>query len=81
MALYLGGDKLKINLDGIVYRLNLYSENPITNGSILLSSDKYILKDCKGVYLTAMQDNVLLSIDNDILIDKDGLCLILKEDR
>ena len=52
MALYLGENKVKINLDGVVYCLNLFSETPITNGIRLLSSDNYILTDSNGVYLT-----------------------------
>lgn len=55
MALYLGGDKLKINLDGIVYCLNLISQTPILNGIKLLSSENYILKDSNGLYLTAKE--------------------------
>ena len=56
MALYLGSEKVKINLDGILYNLNLYSEKPITNGIMLLSSDGYILKDLNGLYLTVKED-------------------------
>lgn len=56
MALYLGRDKVRINLDNIVYKLNLYSEKPFTNGIILLSSDSYILKDLNELYLTAKED-------------------------
>lgn len=53
MALYLGSsEKLKININNNVYYLNLFSENPITNGIRLLSSDGYILKDSNGLYLT-----------------------------
>lgn len=55
MALYLGGDKLKINLDGVVYRLNLISQIPILNGIKLLTSENYILKDSNGLYLTAKE--------------------------
>lgn len=56
MALYLGGsDKLKINLNSILYHLNLYSLAPITNGVMLLSSDDYMLKDSNGLYLTAKE--------------------------
>lgn len=57
MALYLGTDKVKINLDGIVYNLNLYSATPITNGVMLLSSDNYILKDSNGLYLTTKKES------------------------
>ena len=58
MALYLGtSEKLKINLDSVVYYLNLFSEAPITNGVRLLSSDNYILKDSNGLYLTVKPDD------------------------
>jgi hypothetical protein len=55
MALYLGRDKVKINLNGVVYCLNLFSATPITNGILLLSSDGYILKDSNGLYLTSKE--------------------------
>ena len=56
MALYISGEKLKINLDNIVYCLNLFSETPIVNGVRLLSSEGYILKDSNGLYLTTKED-------------------------
>lgn len=53
MSLYLGNsEKLKVNLNNIIYRFKLFSENPITNGIRLLSSDNYTLKDSNGLYLT-----------------------------
>lgn len=55
MALYLGGNKIKINLNGIVYSLNLFSSNPILNGVLLLSSEGYILRDSNGLYLTTKE--------------------------
>lgn len=52
MALYVGGsEKLKINLNSVVYYLNLFTTVPITNRVQLLSSDDYILKDSNGLYL------------------------------
>ena len=54
MALYLGGDKVQINLNSIAYKLNLFSSSLILNG-ILLSSDGYILKDSNGLYLTSKE--------------------------
>lgn len=52
MALYLGNsEKLKINLDGVVYYLNLLFEEPIEKGVKLLSSDGFLLKDSNGLYL------------------------------
>ena len=56
MALYLGSEKVKINLNGVVYNLNLFSTTPILNGVLLLSSEGYILKDANGIYLTAKED-------------------------
>ena len=56
MALYLGNsEKLKINLNGVVYNLNLYSTEVILNGVILISSNDYILKDINGLYLTVKE--------------------------
>lgn len=53
MALYLGSsEKLKVTINDIVYRFNLYSQTPITNGIRLLSSDGYTLKDVNSMYLT-----------------------------
>lgn len=56
MALYLGRDKVKLNLDNVIYNLNLFSEIPITNGVRLLSFENYILKDSNGLYITAKED-------------------------
>lgn len=53
MGLYLGSsDKLKVNLNNIIYNFNLFSSIPITNGIRLLTSDSCVLKDSKGLYLT-----------------------------
>ena len=51
MALYFGSEKIKINLNGIIYYLNLFSKSPIINGAMLLSSDNYVLRDKNGLYL------------------------------
>lgn len=57
MALYLGSSgKQKVNIDGVVYCLNLYSTTDISDSIRLLSSDNYILKDFNGLYLTAKED-------------------------
>lgn len=55
MALYLGSNQVKINLNNIVYYLNLYSKTPITNGIKLLTLENYILKDSNGLYLTTKE--------------------------
>ena len=57
MALFLGSNKVKINLDGTKYYLNLYSSSPITNGVRMLSKDGYLLKDSNGLYLTTIKED------------------------
>lgn len=52
MALYLGGDAVDINLGGIIYTLNLFSEASIIKSIRLLTSENYILKDSNGLCLT-----------------------------
>lgn len=56
MALYLGSsEKLKINLNGVVYCLNLLFEEPVERGIRLLSSDGFFLKDSNELYLTVKE--------------------------
>lgn len=56
MNLYINGVKVKINLDGASYKLNIHSSEPVVNNVLLLSSDNYILTDSMGVYLTAQKE-------------------------
>lgn len=56
MALYLGRDKIKVNLDGVIYCLGLYSKTPVIETVMLLSSDGSILQDINGLYLTTKED-------------------------
>lgn len=65
MALHLGNsEKLKIILDGVIYRLSVFSEKPFINGVLLFSSDDYILKDANGIYLTVQEiDSALKESD------------------
>lgn len=57
MALYMGSNKkLKFILGGIIYNLNFYTSQPITNGIRILSSEGYVLKDSKGLYLTSKKE-------------------------
>ena len=55
MPLYLGGNAVKININGIQYYLNLFSTTTIFNGIRLMSSEGYILKDSNGIYLTVKE--------------------------
>jgi hypothetical protein len=88
MALYLGRDKVKINLNGIAYCLNLFSAMPVTSGALLLSQDEYILQDFNGIYLTpsdypAVNTGTvkLLLPDGCALKESAGLYLVYKEDK
>lgn len=55
MALYLGTDRIKTNINGMAYNLTLFSSTLILNGARLLSSDGYILIDSNGTYLTSKE--------------------------
>ena len=86
MALYLGDNKIKININGAAYHLNLFSSNLILNGVALLSSDDYILQDSEGVYLVIDDSFVvnpnsvkLLLLDGCALKESTGLYLVYKE--
>ena len=57
MTLYLGNDKVKISLNGIVYAINTISLLSIIEDIVLSSSDDYILKDYNGCYLLAKEEN------------------------
>ena len=87
MALYLGKDKVKINLDGVVYKLNLLTDISSATRCALLSSDNYVLADLNGVYLIpkdgtcVVVEDALLSLDNFILQDLNGLYLKAKENE
>jgi hypothetical protein len=80
MALYLGSDQIKINLDSTVYCLNMLVEQLIR----LLSSDNCILKSSDGLCLvvndTGVNKVTILSSDGYILKDLNGLRLIAKEE-
>ena len=56
MAVYLGGNKIKINLNGTLYNINIFSSKPILNGIQLFTLDGYALRDSNGLYLTAKED-------------------------
>ena len=52
MALYLGSNKKIININGTSFKLHIYETESIINGTKLLSSDNYVLKDLNGLYIT-----------------------------
>lgn len=59
MALYLGKNKVRINLNSTL--CNIYisaiTEQPSTEGIILLSADNYILQDLNGLFITAEKED------------------------
>ena len=61
MGLYLGdSEKLKLILNGVVYKLNVYTGTQSASVVRLLSSDNYILKDKNGYYLSIKENNLIL---------------------
>lgn len=82
MALYLGSEKIKINLDGIVRHLNLHAVVATIVDNALLSSEGYILRDANGLYLIPkikVPYNVAMSSDGYILQDSNQQYIIIKE--
>lgn len=86
MALYLGYNKIKVNINGTVHCLNLFSNDPILNGIALLSSDDYFLQGSEGTYLVvddslaADSNSVKLLLLNDYALkESNGLYLVYKE--
>ena len=57
MSVYLGNEKVKVNIGGKRYKLNLYSKTPITNGVRLITKDGKVLKDANGLYITTKEQN------------------------
>lgn len=59
MALYLGKNKVRINLNSTL--CNIYisaiTEQPSTEGIILLSADNYILQDLNGLFITTEKED------------------------
>lgn len=57
MALYVDNKKVKINLNGIKYKINIPTIiSTIPNGA-LLTSDNFILLDSNGYYLLSKEES------------------------
>lgn len=85
MPLYIGYEQVQINLDSILYKLNLFYKPPTINGDGLLSLDNYILRDSNGIYilpsdyLNPVAKAALQTLDGYILKDSNGVYLTIKE--
>lgn len=56
MGLYIGSSKGKVKLNQHTFRVKLISSSPVTNNTLLRSSDDYILKTLDNYYLTAKRE-------------------------
>lgn len=56
MALYLGGDKLKIRLDNSIRKIIVPVSSQSTGDTRQASLDKYILKDSNEAYITEKEE-------------------------
>lgn len=56
MFLYLNDNKVQINIDGILYNINVSSDQTFVEGIVLLTSEGLILKDIRDLYLTAEEE-------------------------
>lgn len=59
MAVYLGQDKVKINSNNIVCKIQIPGVEPQSplKGVMLLSADNYILQDSHGLFITAKKED------------------------
>ena len=79
MPLYFDKQNVKIYLDGICYRFADISTGEVPN-RVLLSSERYILRDVNGVYLTCLpplyylytSDMELLTSDDNYILTAEG---------
>lgn len=78
MALYFGNNKVKLNLDGKKYHLDLITTLP--NEITLVTIDNKFLSDINCLKLVSKWPTVdLISLNNEILVDSDNLKLVLKQ--
>ena len=57
MALYLGDNKIKVNINGKICGLKLSLDASSFESVRLLSFDQYVLKDSNGIYLMTIGGN------------------------
>lgn len=86
MALYVGGQKYNLILNGIAYLINAFPSLSNIDDIILLSSDGYMLTDVEGFSLApqstspiVIEGEQLTTSEDYILKDLNGFYLTLKE--
>ena len=57
MARYVNGAPTNIIIDGVSYRVRVRISSSLVEGTVLLSSDGYVLTDTDGAYITVREDN------------------------
>lgn len=57
MAVYLGGKQVSINMNGVCYRVEIYTTPTVLNYVALVTSDGHMLADVNGAYITVKEDN------------------------
>ena len=74
MAIYTGGKKCKLPINGVSHNIDIPTSVPISNGIMLLTSDGFMLRDRNNLRTTSTDvdeyENKLLSSDGIILKDK-----------
>lgn len=55
MAIYIGSNRVKLNLNYIAHRVHLLTSKPESTIVRIKSSDERTLKDANGLYLTAKE--------------------------
>lgn len=56
MTLHLGSEKVKLNFDNTIHRLNIYHSTSSVEGARLLTSDGYTLTDSNNAVLIAEEN-------------------------
>ena len=56
MGIYIGNSKIKFNVGGLARRLKITTSSINVTNILIKSIDNYILKDSKGLYITAKGD-------------------------
>ena len=70
MSLYFNGQKVKLYLDGIKYNFNNIEIHEIIRDALISSNGYYLLDDSYISLLPKLADDLIVTLDEFILIDK-----------